>query len=169
MDFSPYNLNKLQELLDENKNFIESFFGTNPFGDDFLQRVAKGNVVGETNAYTEKKTETSNRSIPVDMIQRKYELLYIFEIPGLSSKEDVRIKVVDSTLIIEGHIKRNYAIDNKDKTKLERKIGKFSKRVTIPIIYDSKRIRARYNNGLLEVRLPILRQTVQDNITVQFN
>jgi len=171
MDLNPFDLRKMQELLDVNKDLLDSFFNNNPFDDKFFSRLKENGItVGDvkSNPNGNINNNITNREIPMDTIHRKHELQLIFEIPGINRKEDIDIKVLGSNLVIEGEIRSSYMISDSDKTKFERKVGHFSKKVPIPIIYDSKRIRARYNNGLLEIRFPILRQNNQEKINVQF-
>ncbi len=101
--FDTFNFNNLQEILDKNKDMISSFFGNNQFDENFMQKMMeKGTVLGQESPMMDNDT----KSIPMDMIQRKHEVVIILEIPGLNSEEDVDIKVLGSTLIIEGEIRR---------------------------------------------------------------
>lgn len=178
MPFNPYDFLKLKQLLDNNKGMLESFFGNNPFGDDFMKNMSNsldGQIPNKQPESEEahinsgeRQDNPVSRTIPMDMIQRKNELLLIFEIPGISGQDDVNIKILGSTLVLEGDISRNYLLNGKETTNFERKVGHFSKKVNLPIIYDSKRIRARYNKGLLEIRIPVLRQNNQEKISIQF-
>jgi len=155
----------LSELLDKNKEMIHSFFGKNPFDENFIRNILEnGNLLGQ-DAIADKD---GNRSIPMDLIQRKNEILVIFEIPGLKSEEDVEIKVLGSTLIVEGEIKRDYYLSDKEKVKFERKIGPFSKKVVLPVVFDQKKIHAKYMNGLLEVRIPIVKSNRYEKVLVRF-
>lgn len=171
MNMDPFNLKSLQKLLDDNKGFIDKFFGQNPFDESFFKQVSQNSQGTEElkiNDTSDMHSKSSAREVAVDMINRGYELLLVFEIPGLINKDDVNIKVIGSSLILEGEIKRPYVISSEDKTKFERHVGPFYKKISIPVNYDSKRIRAKYNNGLLEIRFPVLRQNVNEKINVQF-
>jgi len=176
MAFNPSDLFKLKDLLDRNKDLLDSFFGGNPFSENFMrgmQDIPYGQYHHNPTSNPEAGVSStghpaSERVIPMDVIQRKNELLLVFEIPGLSGQDDVNIKILGSTLILEGEIRRNYLLSGKEITNFERNVGHFSKKVNLPIIYDSKRIRARYNKGLMEIRIPILKQSNQDRITINF-
>lgn len=172
MDNNSFDLNRFQELLNSNKKFFDSFFGSNPFDENFFRRVMnEGNVFeNESNLEINNNDDIANnsRKIPIDMIQKKNEIYIVLEIPGLFNKDDLKINVYGSTLVIEGDIRRQYVLTNKERTKLERQVGHFTKRINIPVAYDSKRIRAKYTNGLLHITIPTMRQTDQENISVQF-
>lgn len=170
MDFKSYDLKKIQELLNNNKSFFDSFFGQNPFDDDFFKKVTEDLNMTDNIKSTDigEDIKASNLIIPMDVINRGHELQYIFEIPGLINKEDIKIKFLDSSMVLEGEIRRNYIYSDLDETKFERKIGSFYKKVPIPVMYDSKKVRAKYNNGLLEIRIPVLKRNNYNKVSVQF-
>ena len=170
-----FDFSKLQQLIEKNSDILDSFFNQNPFNDDFFKRlINNGDKIVNTQATNRKEDKKSRnksesqQTIPMDLIQRNYELLLIFEIPGLSGKEDIKIKNIGSTLYVEGEIKRNYYLADSDITRFERDVGNFSKKVTLPIIYDVKRIKARYKNGLLEIRIPLLKPRGKEDISIMF-
>lgn len=184
MAFNPNDFSYFQNFIEKNTHLIERFFGYNPFGDEFLGRMSdidkkpdeKDGQVSHTShvagigqpPVAAQYTGANSHSILMDMIQRRHEILLVFEIPGLNGKEDINIKVVGNTLIVEGEIKRNYLLSNKENYKFERNIGHFSKKVVLPIVFDSKRIRAKYNQGLLEIRIPIVKANNYEKISVRF-
>ncbi len=175
MDFNPYNMKKLQDLMNKNGEFFDTFFGKSPFNKNFFEKVIEnGNIVdedekaGENEGHMSQANVSNGRDIPMDIIQSKNEILIVFEIPGITGKEDVNIKILGSSLIIDGEIKRDYTLSHHDKTKFGRRMGEFYKKVHLPAIVDTKRIRARYKKGLLEIRIPTLRQSNNERISVQF-
>lgn len=165
MDIYPYDLKSLKELLDNNINFIENFFKENTFDDKYIERIMSSSNHNEKENVNQK---VINRIIPVDIINKSNEVVLIFEIPGLNSKEDINIKLLGSTLVIEGEVNRNYLISNKEQTKFERTTGHFSRKVNLPYIMDKNRIHAKYQKGLLEVRIPILKSNDYDDISINF-
>jgi len=170
MEFKPYDLKKIQELLESNKSFFDSFFGHNPFDDDFFKKVTDDISISDNIKPTnlEEENKVGNVLIPMDLINRGHELHYVFEIPGLINKEDIKIKFLDTSMIIEGEVKRTYIYSDLDETKFERRIGSFYKKVPIPVMYDSKKVRAKYNNGLLEIRIPVLKKNNYNKVSIQF-
>ncbi|MFV9511324.1 Hsp20/alpha crystallin family protein [Tepidibacillus sp. LV47] len=149
MPFNPFDFVNMDASLFENewekyRSFFEKFFNLN------------------------EKNLTQTRTIPIDLYQRQHDLLLVLEIPGLKDEKDIQLKVVGQTLIVEGEINRSYIPQEGEIVKSERKIGKFSRKMTIPVAFDSKKIHARYQNGLLEVRIPIIKSNQQDKIMVRF-
>ncbi len=165
MELFPYDLKGLKGLLENNINFIETFFKENTFEEGFLERVVN-NTENEHKGVVNHKS--NNRIIPVDIIYKNSDVVLIFEIPGLNSKEDVSIKLLGSSLVIEGDIKRKYSFTNKERTKFERNIGHFYRKINLPYILDNNRINAKYQKGLLEVRIPILKSTEYEDLSINF-
>lgn len=167
MEIFPYNLKSLKDLLDNNIKFIETFFKDNSLDDNFFERV-KSNTTTNEKGNININQKVINKIIPVDIIHKKNEVVLFFEIPGLNSKEDITIKLLGSTLVIEGELNRNYLLTNIEQTKFERTIGHFSRKVNLPYIMDKNRIYAKYQKGLLEVRIPILKTNEYDDISINF-
>jgi HSP20 family protein len=77
------------------------------------------------------------------------------EVPGINPEKDVDITLVGNELQIDvRHEEKN---EHKDKRgyRSEFRYGTFSRTVTVPGLVDEKDIRASYNDGVLEVRIPI--------------
>ncbi|MGD9678512.1 MAG: Hsp20/alpha crystallin family protein [Vulcanibacillus sp.] len=165
MEIFPNDFKNLKDLLDNNINLIENFFRENTIDDKFIERVTNNSTQNEKGNNSQ---NIINRIIPVDVINKNNEVVLVFEIPGLDSKEDINIKLLGSTLVVEGDINRNYLLTTKEQTKFERTVGHFSRKVTLPYILDKNRINAKYQKGLLEVRIPILKSNDYKDISVNF-
>lgn len=141
------------------KAILETFFGNQgPFNEQILNRVLSEAPEGMAG-------ENPDGSAPMDVIQRRGEVLIMVEVPGLQAPSDVRITAEGSTLKVEGETRRYYQNDGDNSLEIRRKCGKFVNRVTLPFFFDPGKINARYVNGLLEVRVPIQREaTGQVNV-----
>lgn len=77
------------------------------------------------------------------------------EVPGINPEKDVDITLVGNELQIDvRHEEKN---EHKDKTgyRSEFRYGTFSRTVTLPGPVEEKDIKASYNDGVLEVRIPV--------------
>lgn len=77
------------------------------------------------------------------------------EVPGIDPEKDVDITLVGNELQIDvRHEEKN---EHKDKRgyRSEFRYGTFSRTVTIPGPVEEKDIQASYNDGVLEVRIPV--------------
>lgn len=86
----------------------------------------------------------------VDVATRDDDLVIRAELPGMK-REDVDISVQDGVLTISGERKEEE--EHKDKGYLikERRYGSFSRSMTLPEGTDEEKIKARFEDGLLEV------------------
>src|SRR3954451_1798987 len=77
------------------------------------------------------------------------------EVPGIDPDKDVDITLVGNELQID--VRHEEKSEHKDKRgyRSEFRYGTFSRTVTVPGPVDEKDIRASYNDGVLEVRIPV--------------
>lgn len=89
----------------------------------------------------------------IDIVEDKECFSVTVELPGLK-KEDIDISIDDSTLIISG--KRESKKEEKEKTyhRIERSYGSFYRAISLPRDIDENKIKAAFNDGVLEVSLP---------------
>ncbi|WP_404332799.1 Hsp20/alpha crystallin family protein [Mesobacillus maritimus] len=106
----------------------------------------------------------------VDMYRDEKELIVVIELPGITSAEAVNLSIQSYTLIVEGHIERQY-VQNEEKLLInERFSGPFKRSISIPKDCAVDTIRADYYNGVLIVRVPFLtNQTIRQNEKVQIH
>ena len=76
------------------------------------------------------------------------------DLPGLK-KEDIKIEVTDNVLSISGERKSEILPDNKLKVqRYEKSYGYFKRSFSLPANVDSGKVKAQYENGVLELYLP---------------
>jgi len=89
-----------------------------------------------------------------DVYETETEIVVHMDIAGMRS-EDIQVQYADEMLTIAGERvprregKRHYHL-------MEVQVGPFERRFRLPAPVDSASIRARYEHGFLEVRLPKL-------------
>jgi len=94
---------------------------------------------------------TRTRELPsVSMLEGDDEIVVRALVPGVSNG-DIAIHLVDTSLIIEGEKKNDYA--DQPYLRRERSFGKFKKSVKLPYRVDGANIKAELANGILSVRL----------------
>ena len=87
----------------------------------------------------------------VNVYQDKDQFTVVVELPGLK-KEEIEISLHDDTLTISGERKREESSGQEFLT--ERLYGKFQRSLTLPTAVDAEKVKASYENGLLQVVLP---------------
>ena len=88
---------------------------------------------------------------PVNVYQDKDRFTVVVELPGLK-KEQIEISLHDDTLTIAGERKREASSEQEFLT--ERLYGKFQRSLTLPTAVDAEKVKASYEDGLLQVVLP---------------
>lgn len=73
------------------------------------------------------------------------------ELPGMDPEKDIEITCANDLLTIEG---RRHA-EHKSEHRSEFFYGKFSRTLSLPTGSDPEHIEACYENGILEVKLPV--------------
>ena len=82
------------------------------------------------------------------------------ELPGLKP-EDVRVEVTDGALTIQGERKYEHEENKKGVYRSERRYGQFYREIPLPEGADVEQAKAQFNNGVLEIKLPV-REQVSD-------
>jgi HSP20 family protein len=75
------------------------------------------------------------------------------DLPGLS-EDDVKIELQDNVLTISGERKSEHEERRKGYYRVERASGRFSRALTLPDGVDPQSVRAHFDKGVLEVRIP---------------
>ncbi len=92
------------------------------------------------------------------MKESKGELIVTVELPGLT-KDDVKIKLEDQTLTIEGERKKEAKEEKEGYFRSERSYRRFYRSIPLPPIARLELIRAQINNGVFEVTIPVAEET----------
>ncbi len=90
----------------------------------------------------------------IDVAETDKEITVHAELPGLK-KEDVKISLHDGVLEIKGEKRTEKKEgDEKKMVRLERRYGSFLRRIPVPRDADAAQVKAKFENGVLEVHLP---------------
>lgn len=74
------------------------------------------------------------------------------ELPGVK-KDDVKINVIDNTLVIKGEKKRDEEIDEKRYYRFERVFGAFERKIQFTSDVDVNKINASFKDGILNIEV----------------
>lgn len=97
---------------------------------------------------------TSDFVPPVDVIDEDKQVIVHAELPGMS-KDKINIDARGFTLIMSGNLGSDIPAEDWNRVRVrERAYGKFDRRVVMPTDCDMDNVQAKYENGLLEVRVP---------------
>lgn len=89
----------------------------------------------------------------VDIYEDEANLYIYAEVAGIK-KENISIKINDERMLVLSGSKEREAIeDGRNYVRTERRFGEFSRSFVLPDNVDLEKIKANYNNGVLEITI----------------
>jgi len=89
----------------------------------------------------------------LDVWETPTEVVYAFDLPGIP-EDQISIEVKDDNLTVSGSREKVDETSENGFYRFERRYGTFARAVGLPHGSDQDNISARYQNGVLEVRVP---------------
>jgi len=112
------------------------------------------------------QAQALRRWIPaMDLVEAEDDFVLRADLPGLSENE-VNIELEDNVLTISGERKAEHEESKQGYYRMERASGNFSRSLTLPEGVDSERVRASFDKGVLEVRIPKPEQRKPRKVTI---
>jgi HSP20 family protein len=109
--------------------------------------------------------EESRNMMPIDMYQVKDDLVIRAELPGFR-KEEVDVSVEGDELTIKGERKQEELPEGSKSYLCERCYGDYRRTVTLPFEVEVGKISATFENGILEIKLPMREEAKPKHIAV---
>ena len=108
----------------------------------------------------------TRRWIPaMDLAETNDDFVLRVDLPGLS-EEDVNIELEDNVLTISGQRKAEHEERKEGYHRVERASGSFSRSLTLPEGVDPERVKASFDRGVLEVKIPKPEQRKPRKVTI---
>ncbi|CAG8565112.1 9861_t:CDS:2 [Paraglomus brasilianum] len=89
----------------------------------------------------------------VDVTDVGKEVVVHAELPGIS-KENIKVELLGDMLTISGHGSENKDYETASGWIRERRCGSFTRRLPIPRGVDVDKVETKFEDGLLELRIP---------------
>ncbi|GIU94264.1 MAG: heat-shock protein [Gaiellaceae bacterium] len=89
----------------------------------------------------------------LDVWETDSEVVYAFDLPGVP-EDKISIEVKDDTLTVSAEREKTEEVKDENFYRFERRYGTFSRAVGLPQGVDPDKVQARYENGVLEIRVP---------------
>jgi HSP20 family protein len=106
------------------------------------------------NGMLEGNGHTSQTWVPaLDVWETPNEVVYAFDLPGIP-EDQIALEVKDETLTVSAERQKVDETNENGFYRFERRYGTFTRGVGLPQGVDPDAISARYENGVLEVRVP---------------
>jgi HSP20 family protein len=93
----------------------------------------------------------------VDIYEEGNEVVFKTDLPGIR-KEDLKIDLSEKFLTISGEKKRKEQFEREDYLRYERSFGCFCRRFELPGNLNTEKIKAHFEDGVLEVRIPMTKE-----------
>jgi HSP20 family protein len=108
-----------------------------------------------------------NRIAPsLDLSETSGALEVRMDVPGMEAK-DIDIQVNANVLTVSGERKEEREEKGKTYHRVERRVGSFSRSVTLPCPVKEDGVDAQYKNGILTIKLPKTEEAKARKITVK--
>lgn len=89
----------------------------------------------------------------IDVFEEKDDVIVKAELPGMS-KEDISVDFSDGIMTISGEKKFEEKVERQNYHTMERSYGSFSRSISMPADVQTDKAKARFKDGILEVRVP---------------
>ena len=105
------------------------------------------------NGLFEGNGRTTQSWVPaVDVWETEQELVYAFDLPGVS-ENDIQVELHDDTLTVTAQRERTEERTEDGFVRYERRFGTFSRALGVPQGLTEDGIKADYHDGVLEIRV----------------
>ena len=101
----------------------------------------------------------------VDLIDRDAEIVIKAELPGVD-KKDLDISVTKNSVSIKGTTSHEEKEEKGDYYRSEISRGEYTRTLALPAEIDEEKVTAKFNNGILELKLPKLKQSKRKTVKV---
>jgi HSP20 family protein len=90
---------------------------------------------------------------PMDLVETENDFVLRADLPGLA-EGDVSIELEDNVLTVSGERKAEHEERKEGYYRVERASGRFSRSLTLPKGVDPDAVKASFDKGVLQVRIP---------------
>ncbi|MEX1327067.1 MAG: Hsp20/alpha crystallin family protein [Desulfobacterales bacterium] len=105
------------------------------------------------------------RNPVVDLYEKDDHFVIKAELPGVT-KKDITIDLKDRVLTLSGERSYENNVKEENYYRRERSYGKFQRAFTLPADVDSDRIKAEFNDGLLQIEVPKPEEQKPKKVTI---
>ncbi len=107
----------------------------------------------------QKKGYTDGQAGPkTDILEKDGSYYLLMDLPGVK-KSEINIEVKGQEILISGERKVEEEFKVSNLVKIERKYGNFERLYTIPDEFLADQISAKYENGVLQIKIPKKKET----------
>jgi HSP20 family protein len=108
--------------------------------------------------WTDLRTDMYEISPTVDIYEEGNEMVMKADLPGIK-KEDIKVELTENVLTISGEKRKEEKTETESYFRHERVFGSFYRRFELPGDLDTEKIKAHYEDGILELKIPMLKES----------
>ena len=101
----------------------------------------------------------------VDIYEEGKEVVLKIDLPGMK-KEDIKVDITENMLTISGERTKTEKIEKAGYFRHERTFGTFERRFELPGNLDTEKVTAHYEHGVLELRIPMLKEAEKKHVKI---
>ena len=101
-----------------------------------------------------------------DIYEDDHEFVVKADLPGLEIK-DIDLQIQENIVTLKGERLLEKEVEQDRYHRIERSYGSFQRSFTLPNIVDQEKVKARFKNGVLEIRIPKLERAKTKQIQVE--
>jgi len=128
-----------------------------PFVQEFERQVDR--------VFREAGLNGARTAVPMDGIRRAEDVILRFDLPGVDP-DSIEVTVDRDVLSVMAHREEEIG-DGERPFVRERTMGSFTRRVRLPDHLDADGVEAAYENGVLAIRIPVLKEARPRRIAIQ--
>lgn len=137
--------------------------------DPFIQRLS--DIEKELSRFFGTESDTSNVVMsdwlpPIDIVEKEKEYVVKADLPGIEPN-NIEISMDNNILTIKGERKSEVTEEEKGVVRIERSVGTFYRRFSLPDGADADNIKAKSDKGVLTITIPKSKQRTTRRISVE--
>lgn len=101
----------------------------------------------------------------IDVVRKNDDLLLRADVPGIKPDE-VKIEIEDDVLTVSGQHEDTKEEKDGNYVRRERRSGSFSRSLALPQGVDAKKIKATTHDGVVEVTIPLPKETKTHKVEI---
>jgi HSP20 family protein len=102
----------------------------------------------------------------VDLAESENAYLVHLDVPGMK-KEDLEVNFQDGSVTVSGTRNEQEIDEDANFVRVERRFGRFYRSFDLPKTVDSSKIEAKYEDGVLAIRIPKAEESKPKTVTIK--
>ena len=112
------------------------------------------------------QTSMANFVPSMEVFEKDGQYIVRADLPGVDPKE-IDVSVVNDSLVLKGERKRSNEVNEEGYQYTETSYGRFERRVSLPTGVEPDKIAAKFENGVLEISVPLPANATAKKIPIE--